>query len=231
MEDNVKDYYKYSEKGIKEGKNIVKGIYEGKARVPVIPGPDLGFGGKTKKYLRKFWAFLKEDSWQSLIVTLIIAFVVIKFVFFPLLSLATGTVLPLVIVESCSMYHSDGLETVLENTIYDDYNIGFEDTSDWVLQDGLNKGDIVFAVGVKNLEVGDVIIFNAGRSHPIIHRVISTDPLTTKGDHNSGLLTAEQNINPNTLIGKSVFRIPAIGWIKLIFFEPFRSDSEKGLCR
>ena len=186
---------------------------------------------EIKKYLKKLWTFLKEDSWQSLVVTLILAFVIIKYIFFPLLSLATGTALPLVIVESCSMYHTDGLDEVLQNQIYEDHGITFENTADWSLKNGLNKGDIVFAVSAKNIKVGDVIIFNAGRSHPVIHRTISTNPLTTKGDHNSGLLSEEQNINPDTLIGKAVFRIPAIGWIKLIFFEPFRNDAEKGLCR
>ncbi len=230
MDDNVKDYYEYPKKGIKEGQKIAKDIYEGKLRTPVIPGPDLGFGGKTKKGLKKVWAFLREDSWQSLVVTLIIAFVVIKFVFFPLLSLATGSALPLVIVESCSMYHSTNLEDVLENGIYEDYGISLEDASGWGFKNGLNKGDIVFVVGDDNLEIGDVIIFEAGRAHPIIHRVISVEPLTTKGDHNSGLLGAEQSINSDTLIGRAVFRIPYVGWIKLIFFEPFRTDGERGFC-
>ncbi len=182
------------------------------------------------RYLKKFWKFLKEDSWQSLVVTLIIAFVLIKWVFFPLLSLATGTALPLMIVESCSMYHTTNLEDVLENNIYEDYDISLDDGLSWGFKGGLNKGDIVFAIGDSNLEVGDVIIFNAGRAHPIIHRVISTDPLTTKGDHNSGLLNDEQNINSDSVMGRAVFRIPYIGWIKLMFFEPFRADGDKGFC-
>ena len=59
----------------------------------------------VKESLKKFWAFLQEDSWQSWVVSLILIIIIIKFVFFPLLSFVTGTTLPLVVVESCSMYH------------------------------------------------------------------------------------------------------------------------------
>ena len=41
--------------------------------------------------------------------------------------------------------------------------------------------------------------------------------------------------NPNVLeeqlIGKAVFRIPYIGWIKLIFFDAFNSEQSRGLCK
>lgn len=181
------------------------------------------------EYLKKFWAFLKEDSWQSLIVTLILAFLIIKFVFFPFLSLVTGSALPLVIVESCSMYHSDGLEEVLANDIYARYNISLEDAREWSFQNGLNKGDIVFVVGDSSLEVGDVIVFEGGQRHEIIHRLVSVEPLSTKGDHNGGMLPNEQNINPKDVTGRAVFRIPYLGWIKLIFYEFGRADG--GFCR
>ena len=66
--------------------------------------------------VKKFWNFLQEDSWPSFFATLVIAFVVIKFVFFPGLSFLTGSSLPLVIVESCSMYHhEDGMEKSFES--------------------------------------------------------------------------------------------------------------------
>ncbi len=186
---------------------------------------------EVKKQLKRFWNFLREDSWQSLVVSLILAFVLIKFVFFPLLSLATGTSLPIVIVESCSMYHSTNLEDVLQNSIYGEHNISLTDASDWSFKNGLNKGDIVFVVGTKKekLKVGDVIVFNGGQAHEIIHRLISVgDNFTTKGDHNSGLLGAEQNINPNLISGRAVFRIPYVGWVKLIFYEAGRGD--RGFC-
>ena len=192
---------------------------------------------KEKELIKKFWNFLKKDTLISLIVTLAIAFLAIKFIFFPLLSLVTGTPLPLVIVESCSMYHSDwstdGLEQVLENPIYADYNLTFENTKKWNFRYGLNKGDIIFVIRPTNLKAGDVLIFEGGGRNPIIHRIISVDKgkITTKGDHNSGFLDAEKNIQQEQLIGKAVFRIPVLGWGKLIFFEASRPAGERGLCK
>jgi hypothetical protein len=197
---------------------------------------------KLGESFKKFWAFLKKDSWQSLLVSLIIAFIVIKFIFFPLLSLLTGTALPLVIVESCSMYHSIDLEDVLENKIYGEHGIDMEETEKWNFKSGLSKGDIIFVIRPTNLEIGDVLIFDANPDstspHPIIHRVISLDPLQTKGDHNPVQLTVsnnlhrvdETNINEDQLVGKAVMKLPFLGWIKLIFFESSRPVNERGLC-
>ncbi len=185
-------------------------------------------------YLKRFWKFLKSDSWGSLIVTLIIAFVLIKLVFFPLLSFLTGTQLPLVIVESCSMYHSQDLEGIMENEAYTMNNLSLNDTTGWSFKNGLNKGDVIFVVGAKNARVGNVVIFDSGgnAAHPIIHRIIKSDSakITTKGDHNNGLLPYEQDVSRNRLVGKAVFRVPYIGWIKLIFYEFSKSTAERGLC-
>jgi hypothetical protein len=189
-----------------------------------------------KEGFGKFWNFLREDSWSSFIVTLIIAFILIKFVFFPVLSLVTGTGLPLVIVESCSMYHhEEGFGNAFGSPIYEDNGLSLEDTKNWDFQNGLKKGDVIFVVGAKNLEVGDVIIFNGGANHPLIHRLISTDEkYSTKGDNyktNSGQLASEKNIPEEAMIGKALFRIPYVGWAKLIFFESYRRPEDRGLCR
>lgn len=181
----------------------------------------------------RFWNFLKEDSWPSFLVSLVIALVVIKFIIFPVLTLLTGTALPLVIVESCSMHHSANLETIMENKIYSDYDLSFNQSADWKFQSGFNKGDIMIVVGPKNIKVGDVIIFSAGQSNPIIHRVISVDSkgrYTTKGDNNLGLLVFEKEISPEQVIGKAVFRLPAVGWVKLIFFDWRKPAGQRGLC-
>ena len=197
-----------------------------------IPKTEKSPARQALDFWKRIWTFLKKDTFPSLIVDFILAFIIIKFIFFPLLSLATGTVLPLVIVESCSMYHSDSLEEVLQNPIYASNGITLEDTSDWSFKRGMNKGDIIFVIGPKNPEVGDVVIFNGGVAHPIIHRVIvdTTNKISTKGDHNTGMLSIEQDIDKDKLIGKALFRIPYVGWLKLIFFEFSRSAEEKGLC-
>ena len=88
-------------------------------------------------------------------------------------------------------------------------------------------------VDKENVEIGDIIIFtNSQYNKPIIHRVVDLNPLQTKGDNNQGQIPFEKNIDGDRIIGKSTqVRIPYIGWLKLIFFEPFRTESERGFCR
>jgi signal peptidase I len=190
----------------------------------------------VEKVLKKFWAFLCEDNWKSLFVTLILAFVVIKFVFFPGLAFVTGTSLPLVIVESCSMYHhEDGFGKTFESDVYGDYGISLEDSEDWVFQNGFSKGDVIFVVGAKNIDVGDVVIFDGEAEYPLIHRVVEAgDGYATKGDNyktNSKQLSSEKNISEEQLVGKALFKVPFIGWAKLVFFEGRKPVSQRGFCR
>jgi hypothetical protein len=189
------------------------------------------------RIFKRVWSFLNEDSWPSLIVTLVVALVVIKFLFFPLMTFLTGSSLPLVIVESCSMFHhEDGFDLTFDSSsVYADYNISVEDTGGWDFQDGFSKGDIIFVVGVDEVEVGDVIIFNAGARYPLIHRVVdAVEPFATKGDNdltNTRQLEGEKSIDSGQLVGKALFRIRGLGWVKLIFYEPLRRSSERGFCR
>lgn len=193
----------------------------------------------VEKILKRGWDFLKEDSWSSFVVTLILAFIIIRFVFFPGLNFLTGSSLPLVIVESCSMYHhEDGFEKIFrESDVYEEFNISIENTSDWIFQDGFSKGDVIFVVGVDSdeIEVGDVIIFEGGARYPLIHRVVDDgESLSTKGDNyrtNFEQLSSEKDIDRNKVYGKALFRVPAIGWVKLIFFEFGRVPHERGVCR
>jgi hypothetical protein len=192
-----------------------------------------------KDYFKRFIDFLKEDSWKSLIVTLILAFLFIKLIFFPVLSFITGTTLPLVIVESCSMYHSESLQEITTNFQYKLKEVNLEEINNWPFQNGINKGDIIFVLGAKNLKVGDVLIFaNKDNANPIIHRIIqirendgNINYITTKGDNNPDLLEIEEKILPENFIGKASFRIPYLGWIKLIFYEWTRVPSQRGLCK
>jgi signal peptidase I len=192
--------------------------------------------------LKRFWEFLKEDSWQSWVVSLILIVVVIKFIFFPVMSALTGTQLPLVVVESCSMYHESDFESWWSQNAawYESKNISKEDFQSFTMHGGLNKGDILLLTKARAPKPGDIIIFEANAKHPLIHRVVSLDPLQTKGDHNTAQLVPgnnayhldETNISSNQLIGKVSFRvIPLLGWIKLIWFEPSRPVSERGFCR
>ncbi|MFA5953095.1 MAG: signal peptidase I [Candidatus Pacearchaeota archaeon] len=201
---------------------------------------------KFKKFWKRFWFIVwKDNSFKGWIISLIFLFIIIKFVFFPLLELSTGTDLPLVIVESCSMYHSGNIFSNTENwwqnheTKYNSVFITKNEFLDFPLKKGFDKGDVLFAVGKKpeKLKVGDVIIFEAGYRNPIIHRIISIKEtpeglvFSTMGDNNNGQLSIEKEITEEQIIGKaSVKLIPYIGWMKLIFYEHQKLSYEKGFC-
>lgn len=194
-----------------------------------------------KESIKKFWHFLKQDTWASWLVSLILLAIFIRLIFFPLLSFATGTPLPLVIVESCSMYHESNYNTWWESNHdwYEARGINKSTFDEFPLKNGLNKGDILFIWGRGGYKLGDIIIFASTSRNPIIHRLVSLDPLATKGDHNAGQLTPannpfridETNIKSTQVVGKAGFKIiPYVGWVKLIWFEPFKDASERGFC-
>lgn len=200
---------------------------------------------KTKEFYKKAKFILwDDDSFKGWIISLLFIFIVVKFIFFPLLSLVTGTSLPLAIVESCSMYHEGNYFSNFDNwwdaqDKYDSFNLTKEQFEEFGFKRGFNKGDILFIVGANpnKLETGDVIIFNAGTNHPIIHRIVSikeTDSgkvFSTIGDHNPGQLSVEREITEEQLVGKAVVRIvPYAGWVKLIFFEHLQPENNKGFC-
>jgi hypothetical protein len=182
---------------------------------------------------KKFVVFLKEDSWQSLLVSIILAVVIIKFVFFPLLTAITGSSLPLVVVESCSMYHESNFDSwwTQNSAWYEKQGITKSDFLNFPFKSGLNKGDIIIVWNRGDFKIGNIIIFNAPTKYPIIHRLVSLSPLETKGDHNSQQITGiETNINKNQIIGKAVAKIPLLGWVKLFFYEPFKPADQRGFC-
>lgn len=182
--------------------------------------------------LKRFWNFLKQDTWQSWLTSLILIIIIIKFIFFPLLSLITGTSLPLVVVESCSMYHSSSFDSwwPSNSAKYTNHNISTEEFSSFPLKNGLNKGDIVIVWGHSSYEKGDIIIFAAPTENPIIHRLMRISPYATIGDNNPSQLPFEYGISEEQVLGKAVARIPLVGWVKLAFFELSRKPENRGLC-
>jgi signal peptidase I len=202
---------------------------------------------KLKKYWKKFWFIVwKDNSLRGWIFSIIFLFIVIKFIFFPLLSLTTGTQLPLAIVESCSMYHQGNLLSNFDDwwqlhaSKYSEIGINKTEFKNYIFKNGFNKGDILFIVGTKpkDIKIGDVIIFKANSQNPIIHRVISIKTnsegkfiFSTEGDNNNGQLSVEQEIQENQIVGKAAFKAaPYLGWTKLIFFEGSRDPSQRGFC-
>lgn len=216
---------------------------------------------KIKEAWKKFWHLLWEDqSLKGWIFSLVFLFIFIKLIFFPTLNFITGTTMPLAIVESCSMYHKPTIPFIYNfdnwwkshEEKYTRLNITEQQFREFPLKNGFNKGDILFMTGVKpkNLEIGDIIIFNTNpestKLTPIIHRIIKIQKtnneyfFTTIGDNNEKSLTINNNpykiseikISENQLVAKAHLRIgPYLGWTKLIFYDWRNPVEERGLCK
>jgi hypothetical protein len=162
------------------------------------------------------------------------------------MSAVTGTALPLVIVESCSMYHDGNLLSNFDDWFkehdlkYFEYQVNKKAFEEFPFKKGFNKGDILFITGAKpeKLEVGDIVIFSANYRNPVIHRIISIKQegdeyiFSTLGDNNNGQIEFEKRISEDQLVGKARANIaPFLGWGKLIFFEHQRYPQERGFCQ
>jgi signal peptidase I len=113
---------------------------------------------------------------------------------------------------------------------YKDKAISKEQFYEFPFRNGFNKGDIMILRGLNAEDVknGDVIVFSSIRSDPIIHRVVSKTVdgellFQTKGDNNQASIESnlldETKITEDAIIGKAVFRIPFLGYIKIWFVD------------
>ena len=194
---------------------------------PPMPSQSTGI----KPYLKKCWHFIwEEDSIWSWLANIVIAFVLIKFIVYPGLGLLLSTTHPIVAVVSGSMEHPAEFDMWWEQQqdFYESYAISKEMFQGYRFSEGFNKGDIMVLRGVqpKNIKRGEVIVFNGGRSDPIIHRVIKIWQedgvyyFQTKGDNNARSLPGvETRIRQDEMIGRAVLRIPLLGYIKIWFVE------------
>ncbi|MBI2546644.1 signal peptidase I [Candidatus Woesearchaeota archaeon] len=185
----------------------------------------------VKQLLKRFWHFIwEEDSVWSWLANIAIAFVLIKFIVYPGLSLVLGTTHPIVAVVSGSMEHPDDFDAWWEQheQFYQSFGIAKEEFRGYRFPHGFNKGDIMVLRGIepKDIKKGDVIVFNGGKSDPIIHRVVNSWEennvyyFQTKGDNNPRSLPGiETRIKEDLVIGKASVRIPLLGYIKLLFVE------------
>ncbi|MBT7903243.1 signal peptidase I [Candidatus Woesearchaeota archaeon] len=204
----------------------------------------------AKRIWKKVWYFIwEDDSWLSWAVNVILAFVLIKFIIYPILGLILSTSYPIVAVVSGSMEHDGNFDqwwesgaycdSLSQNTItvcnqelhYSKYEITKEQFKEYRYKNGFNKGDIMLIYGSapEKLKQGDVLVFEAGKSNPIIHRIVKVNEysdsvesqitFTTKGDHNPTSSNFEKQISSDFVIGKAVFRIPYLGYIKIWFVE------------
>ena len=182
--------------------------------------------------IKKIWNFIwKSNSLLSWIINIILAFLLVKFVIYPLIGLIFSTSFPIVAVVSGSMEHDTNFDIwwASQSKWHSNYNRTLEEARDLPFANGFNKGDIMILRGVKpeKINVGDVIVFKSNSKNPIIHRVIqkwkdsNTYYFQTKGDHNSDSFEAigETRIPEENVLGKAILRIPMLGWIKIFFTE------------
>jgi len=179
-----------------------------------------------KNKLNQFWKFVwHDDSLLSLVLSAILIIILGKFIIYPIISLIFGTSLPIVAVVSNSMEHNTTFENWWSDNseYYEEIGIEKLEFENYILKNGFNKGDVIVLKGIKLEEInrGDIIIFQSSGHEPIIHRVIeiSKNSIGTKGDNNSQQLIFEKNIYDNEVIGKTLFKIPLLGWVKVLFMQ------------
>lgn len=185
------------------------------------------------KQLGRFWNWLwNSNSVLSWFVNFALAFLIVRFIFYPLLGLMLGTSLPLVVIESGSMEHFGTLNEWwhVQEDFYREFDITGMAISGWPFGSGFNKGDIavIQSRDFEDLKIGDVIVFRpTSQKKAIIHRIVSIneDYVETKGDANIGQIDVEKEIGPEQIEGVAIARIPYLGWIKLAFVDAFRSFS------
>ncbi len=186
---------------------------------------------ELKRGLRDAWRWLwYSDSLLSWVVSLVLIFLIVKFIAYPVIGFVFGTSLPLVVVESDSMKHPGDFEDwwMVYGKFYEDYGINKEAWRDMPFSNGLYKGDIVVVFGsdFNDLREGDVVIFSPPEGgKAIIHRVVNINSysrnLETKGDNNVMQLSIEKSVGESQILGKAVLRVPYFGWIKLFIVELF----------
>jgi signal peptidase I len=188
---------------------------------------------KDKTNFGKIWYFIwHEDSLESWIINIILAFILIKFIVYPGLGFLLSTSHPIVAVVSSSMHHSEGFNSYWEDAgdWYEDIGITKDQFKSFPMRNGFNKGDIMILHGidVEDIKLGDIIVFQARRPDPIIHRVVAKKDISgeyslqTKGDNyltNPDSISTpslnEKDIRESQIIGKAFIRVPFLGYVKI----------------
>ncbi|MBI4983339.1 signal peptidase I [Candidatus Woesearchaeota archaeon] len=206
---------------------------------------------RARELSRKGWHFFwEEDSIWSWLANIVVAFLIIKFIVYPLLGLAMGTSYPLVAVVSESMEHGLHDEIICGQVFdafpeslssfwnvcgqwYEQNGITKEEFKRFPFRDGVDKGDVILLWRAHNgnIKRGDILVFQGNKPQPIIHRVIKiwkedgTYYYQTKGDHNSASIAGvmgETRISESRVYGKGIIRIPYLGWVKILAVDAAR---------
>lgn len=189
-----------------------------------------------KDFARRLWKFLwEEESVASWIANIVLAYVLIKFLLYPGLGWALGTPYPIVAVVSGSMEHDAHFEEwwnspavcfgslCTQGDWYREQGISREEFWGYPYREGFDTGDIMILYGTspKDIKRGDILVFQHLRPEPIIHRVVNIAEnnneivFQTKGDHNQDSSTFDMGIHESMVVGRAVFRIPYLGYVKI----------------
>ena len=203
---------------------------------PTVPDEKLEEEQKKQKvkpnikgYLKKAYNFLwKEESLLSYAVFIILAFVILRFVAFPVVLYATGTT-DIAAVVSTSMQHSD-LTNFTFNEWLTFHNFSAEAVAKWPYLEGLNLGDVIAVkkFPAQDIKPGDIILFYSDNLQ-VIHRVMYVKQVngeyfyTTKGDANAQSSVKETDTPYAEVKGKLVWKVPYLGYprVFLSYILPF----------
>jgi signal peptidase I len=200
-----------------------------------------------KAGVEKLWHFFwHEDTIWSWLANVVVAFLVIRFIIYPLLGVILGTSFPIVAVVSESMEHGLSNQIICGQRL-DEFQESFDNywtvCGDWYekkgitkkqfaqfpFKNGFDKGDVIilWRANKKNIKVGDVLVFQGNKPQPIIHRVVNINDefYQTKGDHNKDSIEGEfgeTKIKEERIFGKGILRIPYFGWVKIAFVDAVR---------
>jgi hypothetical protein len=166
-------------------------------------------GRRAKRWMKR----------HRIVYEIIVSLLIVGGVYFGVrgsLSLALRTDDPYRAVTSGSMNHGD-------DSWRDYFTDRGYDTSNFPIQGGFERGDLLFVEGVdasRDVKIGDVIIFDVpNQPIPTVHRVVAITEsngeiyFTTKGDNNQDWQT--ESFKPAQVRGKVVFVIPKIGYLSL----------------
>ncbi|MFC2143713.1 hypothetical protein ACFLQN_04920 [Candidatus Aenigmatarchaeota archaeon] len=147
----------------------------------------------------------------------IIAAFAVAWIFYQGLVFATGTALPIVSVVSDSMYHGEDFDVWWEKhaSYYDSNDIDKETFEQFILSNGVSKGDMLFVVHDEFLEVGDIAIYRKSPNDiAIVHRIVDIDQnkVILKGDRN---IRFDDPILKEQIEGKVVFGVPLLGYPRI----------------
>lgn len=156
----------------------------------------------VKKYLKQLWDYIwKSDSLGSYVLNFILAFVIIKYIFFPVTGFVLNNDYPIVAIVSGSMEHKITNGAICDKQILnidtqsvshdewwtycgdyyeDNYAVSQDIFKTFPHSNGLNIGDIIILYGKDpdDIKIGEILIFIPEdrdfyeQKGPVIHRVM-----------------------------------------------------------